>query len=109
MTATDCPLIAIVDRELAAELAADLAAVGERFVAGVAALAPIAAELAQLDAELRAAEGRTGCRRRGPSPAQLAADVVCGNLRALRPHLPFVSEASAERAVDALLSRGEGR
>jgi hypothetical protein len=100
MTPTDCPLIAAVDRLRAADLAAELAAAGTRFAAAAAAaLTPIAEELARLDAALRAVEGRTGCRRRGPSPAQLAADVVCGHLGALRPHIAFVTTAAADAAA----------
>jgi hypothetical protein len=91
--------IAESDRLRAAELDADLSVAGERFVAAVAALAPIAEKIARLDAQLRAVAGRTGCRRRGPSPAQLAADVVCGNLGALRPHIAFVTTAAADAAA----------
>jgi hypothetical protein len=81
-----------------AALAADLAAAGARFVAAVAALTPLAEELAHVDAELRAAEGRAGQRRPGRGACELAAEIVLGGLAALRPHLPFVTTASADAA-----------
>lgn len=96
MTATES------DRVRAAELAGELAAAGARFVARAKDLAPDAGELARLDAELRAVEGRLGRRRRGPSPAQLAADVVLGHLAALRPNVPFVTSAAGEAAAELL-------
>ncbi len=93
------------DRQRASDLAVEISEVADRFIAGVASLKPIAADLARLDAELRAVEGRIGRRRRGPSPAQLAADVLCGHLAALRPNVPFVTTAAAEAAATLLRQR----
>ena len=104
-TPSDCPLLAEVDRLSCARLANDLADAGERFVAAVAALKPLAEDINRVDAILRAAEGRAGHHRRGPSCAQLAADIVCGYLAALRPNLPFVTTASAEAAAVLLCQR----
>ena len=72
-------------------IAAQRADVGRRFVELVAALKPLATELAALDAARRALEDRAH-RRRQPDATQLAADVILGELAALRPHLPYASE-----------------
>jgi hypothetical protein len=76
---------------------------------GIAELAVVVDELHDLETHERAMRGRLGQPSAGPDTSELLVDVLHGQLRALRPHLPFVSEASAERAADALLSRGEGR
>jgi hypothetical protein len=95
----------------AAALAEELAEAGERFVAAVAALAPLAEEIADLEARHRAAAhaaGVTHCQRR---PArELAAAVLLGRLGALRPYVPQVAAAAADRAARQLTSMcGAGR
>jgi hypothetical protein len=76
---------------------------------GIAELAIVVDELRDLEGRERALRGRLGQPSAGPDMSELLVEVLHGQLRALRPHLPFVTEESAERAADKLLSRGEGR
>lgn len=86
-----------------ADLRQELQAAGEAFVAAVLELEPLAAELADLEAQLRAAEHRAGIHHYGPTPRELATEVVCGYLHALQPHLrPMTTRKAAERAAKEL-------
>lgn len=90
---------AIARAEDAAEQLAD---VGARFVAVANELAAIAAELAALEGQHRAAVNQAGSPCRRPPARELAAEVVNGRLAALRPYLPHVTAAAADRAAEQL-------
>jgi len=72
------------------------------YVAMVKEVGAVAAELADLEAQRRAALNLAGQRDPRPPATSLAADVALGYLGALRPHIPFVTIESAERAAEEL-------
>jgi len=91
-----------------AELEHELRSVARRFCSAARELAPIACELANLDGRLRAAHQRAGeSLPPGPEPRGLAAEILAGYVQALRPHVPFTTEASAERAELLLMKTSE--
>jgi hypothetical protein len=73
---------------------------------GIAELAVVVDELHDLEARERALRGRLGQPSAGPDTSELLVECLHGQLRALRPYLPFVTQEAAELAADALLSRG---
>jgi len=89
----------------AAALAADLRDRALVFVDLAAELGAVAAELADLEARRRAALIAAGERDPRPDARELAAEVVYGYLAALRPHVPFVTRESAERAAEELTGK----
>ncbi|MEI6448538.1 MAG: hypothetical protein WCP98_01140 [Actinomycetes bacterium] len=90
----------------AESLAADLRARALVFVDLMAAAGAVAAALAELEARHRAAQHQSGVYHdHGPGPRELAAEVACGYLSPLRPHVPFVTRASADRASEELLTK----
>ena len=65
----------------------------------------VAAELAAIEAQRRAALNAAGQRDPRPDARELAAEVVNGYLNALHPYLaPLTTRASAERAAEELTS-----
>ena len=86
----------------AESLAADLRDRALVFVDLMAEAGAVAAELADLEAQRRAALNLAGQRDPRPPATSLAADVALGYLGALRPHIPFVTVESAERAAEEL-------
>ncbi len=86
----------------AADLAEQLADVGARFVVAADELAAIAAELAALEGQHRAATNQAGAPCRRPPARELAVEVLHGRLAALRPYLPHVTTAAADRAAEQL-------
>jgi len=94
------------DREDLDQLRADLRQTAAAFCDAVTDLEPLADRLVDIEAHLRAAEGRAGHAYRGPALRTLAVDVLCGRLRALRPDLGFVTAAAAERSEECLRERG---
>jgi len=94
------------DREDLEQLRADLRHTAAAFCDAVADLEPLADRLVDLDAHLRAAEGRAGIAHSGPGVRALAVEVLCGRLRALRPDLPYASFEAAERSAEHLQARG---
>jgi hypothetical protein len=85
-----------------AVLRADLQTIAAHFCAAVAALEPLAKDLADAEACLQAAEGQAGRHDYCPPARELAVEVLHGHLGALRPCLPFVSRDSAEQAEKRL-------
>jgi hypothetical protein len=86
-------------------IAADLRGVAAAFIAAVADLSPLADCLAELEAQLRAARHQAGQYTDPRPPArELAAEVLCGRLQALRPYIAHVTAESAEQAEEALRS-----
>jgi len=79
-----------------------LADFGQRFCDLVRELSPIASAIAELESELRAAEHQAGRPWRRSSARELAADILHGELAALRPYIPHVSAASAALSAEAL-------
>jgi hypothetical protein len=79
-------------------LRAELRTVAARFCAACAELEPLAAELADLDAHLLAAEGQCGIFTHRARARELAAEVVHGHLGALRPHISYVGPEAAALA-----------
>lgn len=87
----------------AESLARDLRARAAVFVDLMREAGAVAAEIADLEAEHRAALQAAGimhCRRR--QVRELAAEVVNGYLSPLRPFVPFVTAESAARAAEEL-------
>ena len=84
------------------ELERRLHAAGKRFADAARELAPLADELAALEAEHRAALHQAGRHHYLPPARELAADVVLGACRALRPFVADVTTESAERSAEAL-------
>ena len=81
-----------------------------RLVAVARELDAIAADLAAADAEIRARRYQAGLPpASGPTARELAAEVLVGHLGALRPHLPFVSRDSADRAEEQLLASPDAK
>jgi hypothetical protein len=70
----------------------------EDFAATAKRLGDSARLIALLEAQLGSMEGQAGWHRPGPSRREFAAELVLGELAPLRPHLPFASEESVERA-----------
>lgn len=68
-------------------------------------LSAVAARLKDSQEREFALRGRIGPegRRLGPPMLELAAELLLARVSALRPHIPAVSEESAERAVCALM------
>jgi len=63
----------------------------------------VAAEIADLEAQLRAAECAAGLHHFGPEARELAAEIAAGYLRALQPHLqPLATREAADRAAEEL-------
>lgn len=87
------------------EVALD-AALGD-FVDAADAVGRAAGEVAALDARLRAARAVEGVASTGPDVRMIAADVLHASAGALRPSVPFVSEASGDMAREALMTRYE--
>jgi len=84
----------------------ELRAAAEKFAARIRDAEPAAAELADLEGQLRAAENLVGLHEYRPSARELAAEVVTGLLHALQPYLrPLTSRAAALRASDELTTR----
>ena len=79
-------------------LRAELRTVAARFCAACAELEPLAAKLADLEGQLRAAEAQASIFDPRPGARELAAAVALGALDALRPHIQFVGSASAAGA-----------
>jgi len=83
----------------------DLRAAGQEYADRLADLVPAAEAVADLEARLRCAENAAGVCNPGPPPArELAHDMLCGRLSALRPYLAFGTAESADRAQEALVS-----
>jgi len=90
----------------AESLAADLRARAATFVTLAAELGAGAVELADLEAQLRAAQHMAGVYHdRRPQARELAADVAHGALSPLRPFVPFVTAESADRAAEMLVTK----
>ena len=89
----------------AAALAADLRDRALVFVDLIAEASAVAAELADIEAQRRAALNTAGLRDPRPDARELAAEVVTGYLSALRPFVPFVTTESAERAAEELTGK----
>lgn len=86
------------------ELGEELRTTGRRFCALVAELGPVAVELADLEARLRAAEHQAGHYHDAhPLARELAVEVPYGHLQALCPYLPQATEATAQHAAEELL------
>lgn len=81
---------------------ADLRAAGKLFADRLADLVPAAEAVADLEARLRAAENAAGVRNPGPVARELAYEMLCGRLQALRPFLAFGTAESADRAQECL-------
>ena len=82
------------------DLRAALASAGADYVNVCGRLALGAADVASLDAQLRAAENAAGiARSSGPEVRALCADVMHGAVAPLRPCVPFVSQDTAARAA----------
>lgn len=89
--------------ERVAALRAELRTAAARFCAACAELEPLAAELADVEGRLRAAEHQVGVYHDPrPTARELAAEALHGRVRALRPYVPFSTEESARRAEEAL-------
>ena len=87
----------------AESLAAALRARALVFVDLLAEAGAVAAELADLEGRLRAAQHQLGIYHDQRPPArELAAEVAHGYLSPLRPHVPLVTAESAARAAEAL-------
>ena len=87
----------------AAALDLQLAAAGAAFAAAVRELEPLAAALADLEGRHRAAAHAAGVTHtRRTAARELAAEVLHGTLGPLRPFVPHVTGAAAERAAEAL-------
>jgi hypothetical protein len=94
----------VTPAERVVTLREDLRTVVARFCAACVELEPLAAELAAVEGQLRAAEHRAGIYHDPlPSPRELAAEVMHGRVRAMRPYVPFSTEESARRAEEALV------
>ena len=85
-------------------LRVDLAAAGQEFVGAVKEIAPLAQRIADLEAELTAAEHIAGVYRMPmSSPRELATEILAGFLQGLRPFLrPVTTRETALRAVAQL-------
>jgi hypothetical protein len=86
----------------AEHLGEELRELAAQFIAVVAELAPIADEVAFLEAQYAAALNQAGCRELRPPARELLTDVVCGRLRGLAPYLRSVSTHSALRAEECV-------
>ena len=90
--------------ERVTSLREDLRTCAAQWCDACAELEPLAAELAAIEGQLRAAEHRAGIYHDPlPSPRELAAEVMHGRVRALQPYVPFSTEESARRAEEALV------
>ena len=99
---TTAPGARIAAAERAVALASILHERAAAFVALMRNAGSIAAEIADLEAQRRAALAVSGMRDPLPSATELAAEISHGQLEALRPHVPFVTSEAAERATEAL-------
>jgi len=84
--------------ERAVTLREDLRTAASRFCAACAELEPLAAKLADLEGQLRAAEAQAGIFDHRPGARELAAEVLLSHVGALRPSVPFVGRESAAAA-----------
>ena len=85
--------------ERAVTLREDLRTAASRFCAACAELEPLAAELADLEWQFRAAEAQAGIFvDHRPGARELAAEVLLSHVGALRPSVPFVGRESAAAA-----------
>jgi hypothetical protein len=76
----------------------DLRTAAVRFCAACVDLEPLAAELADLEGQLCAAEAQAGIFDHRPGARELAAAVLLSHVGALRPSVPFVGSESAALA-----------
>jgi hypothetical protein len=80
-------------------LGADLGTAASRFCAACAELEPLAAELAVVEGQLRAAEHQAGIYHDPSPPArELAVEVLHYAVQALTPFVPMVSHDAAALA-----------
>ena len=93
----------VVEAHTRAELlAAELRQQAAVFVAMMRECGDLAAEIADLEAQRRAALNIAGQRDPRPDARELCAEVAHGYLSALRPHIPHVTPQAAERAAEEL-------
>lgn len=88
---------------LAVQAAEDIHAAAVDFVAACEALAPLAETLAYAERRHRAALSMAGVSCHRPPAREHAAEIALAALAALRPHVRFVTAASAEHARERLL------
>jgi hypothetical protein len=86
----------------AAEAAERIADLTSEFLIAADGLAWIADELVTADNLRRAALAQAGQHDRRPPIGERLTEVLHGRLSALRPHVPFVTNESADRAAEAL-------
>ena len=97
----------MITEERVVTLREDLRTAAARFCASCAALEPLAAELADLEGQLCAAEAQAGIFDHRPGARELGAEVLLSHVGALRPSVPFVGRESAAQA-EAQLTRTPG-
>ena len=90
------------DLTTAAAAALELRQAGEDFATAVQQLAPFAERILAAETRARIAANRAGIPAPWPPARELAADVLHAALSSLRPHVPFVTNVSGERAAEAL-------
>jgi hypothetical protein len=88
----------VTSEERVTSLREDLRTCAARWCDACAALEPLAAELADLEGQLRAAEAQAGIFDHRPGARELAAEVLLSHVAALRPAVSFVSRESAAAA-----------
>ena len=94
----------MIPEERVVTLREDLRTAASRFCDACTELEPLAAELAAVAGQLRAAEAQAGIYHDVRPPArELAAEIANGHLQALRPYVPLVVNEAMQRAEEALV------